>query len=281
MSMSKLAPPNPNAMPDAMVAHLVKLLGNIKVVYLTTNGPTEDQTDPRILGTFYSLFNLPDGVVQRLDAALRAIDESRELSKVRMSMGNKLERRYALFGKAPYTFSGKRHQGVEAGDTQALIDYMADVMQTPFNSILANEYATPGAAISAHSDDEQGVATHNIPGFSVAPRNPETGCEYKFVIRTISKPGTRAKIVFEYKFPPLCLFGMYGQDFQSSFTHAVPAGPAGRGKRTSLTFRLLTNVPKNQGPKGVKLPTKRKAAKEEDNHESKKQVDINPVKEEK
>lgn len=273
MSMSKLAPdPNPNVMPNTMVAHLVKHLGKIKIVYLTAAGPTEDPSDPGICGTFYSASNLPDTVVERLHAAILAVNASQEMSEQRMSMGNKLERRYALFGEGVwYKFASKWHKGVADDDVQALIDYMAELMQTPFNSILANEYATPGASISAHSDDERGVATLNIPGISVAPRNPLPGCEYKFLIRTISKPGARAKTVFDFEFPALCLFGMYGRDFQRTFTHAVPAGRVGRGTRTSLTFRVLADAPKQ-------LPTKRKADQttKKTGHTSTKRVDNKP-----
>ena len=44
MSMSKFD--NLNVMPNKLVAQIVANFGRVKIVYLTTNGTTEDPNDP-------------------------------------------------------------------------------------------------------------------------------------------------------------------------------------------------------------------------------------------
>jgi hypothetical protein len=249
MSLSKCSNPdvmstNPNVIPNVLVARIVQYFGPVKIVYLTRNGPTQNPHDPGILGTFYAASNLPDKVVNLLDASFRAIDETKVLTIQRMSMGNRIKRRYGLFGdNVAYKFNNTVHKGLVTAETQEMIRVMSDWLATEFNSILANAY-TGEAAISPHSDNEGCLASLlHIPGVSVAPRNPLPGDDYHLVIRTVSQPGVRAKIVYKYTFPAICLFGMYGPDFQKSFTHAIPAGPKGRGRRVSLTFRELTGMP--------------------------------------
>jgi len=265
MSMSKFSNPdvistNPNVIPPWLVAKIVKHFGKVKIVYLTKKGPTDDPADPGILGTFYAASNLPDGDVNLLDAAIRAIDETKVLTIQRMSMGNNIKRGYGLFGdKVAYKFNNTVHKGLVTAETQEMIRVMSDWLATEFNSVLANAY-TGEAAISPHSDNEGCLASLlHIPGLSVAPRNPLPGDDYQFVIRTASQPGVRAKIVYKYTFPPISLFGMYGPDFQKSFTHAIPAGPKGRGRRVSLTFRVLTGMPATTSKPQPQEGRKRKA----------------------
>ena len=273
---------NLNVMPNKLVAQIVANFGRVKIVYLTTNGTTEDPNDPNILGTFYAASNLPDGVIAKLAGAIRAIDGTQVLTIPRTSMGNNIKRGYGLFGEGPpgkplvYKFNNTVHEGLVIEETQDMIRVMSDWLGTDFNSVLVNSY-TGTARISPHSDNEKCLASLlNIPGLSVAPRNPLPGCDYQFIIRTVGKDGVRAKTVYKYTFPPICLFGMYGPDFQTSFTHAVPGGPDERERRVSLTFRSLTHLttsPKTKSsksksessktPKGPKEGRKRKVEEHE------------------
>jgi hypothetical protein len=251
---------NLNVMPNKMIKNLQDVFGGrIKVVYLTPSGPTLDANNPDIRGTFYATHDLPDDWVSKLHLAIAKSGEG--LNKERKSMGNIIKRRYVLFGKGvSYTFSGTRHTGVDDKDMQALIGDVAEVTSTELNSVLVNQY-TGKAAISEHSDDEEGVVPTNVPGLSLAPRNPAKKCEYKFVLRTVrdanNNKSKKKRVVYTHVFPPLCLFGMYGQDFQKSFTHEVPTGPADRGERISFTFRCLTAAPKSKKRRAE--PKKRKA----------------------
>lgn len=253
---------NPNVMPKKMIKNLQDVFGGrIKIVYLTPSGPTLDANNPDIRGTFYATRDLPDDWVSKLHSATLAAKSGADLKKERKSMGNIIKRRYALFGDGEgvyYKFSGKWHNGVVDKAMRALIGDVAEVTSTELNSVLVNQY-TGEAAIAEHSDNEEGVVPTNVPGLSLAPRNPGKNCEYKFVLRAVrdaNKKSKKERVVYTHVFPTLCLFGMYGQDFQKSFTHEVPTGPAARGERISFTFRCLTAAPKS---KRRAEPKKRKA----------------------
>ena len=259
-AMITMSDMNPNVMPKKMINKLQDVFGGrITIVYLTPCGPTLDANNPDIRGTFYATRDLPDDWVAKLHSATLAAKSGADLKEERKGMGNPIKRRYALFGdNVYYKFSGKWHIGVVDEAMQALIGDVAEVTSTELNSVLVNQY-TGEAAIAEHSDNEEGVVPTNVPGLSLAPRNPEKNCEYKFVLRAVrdaNKKSKKERVVYTHVFPTLCLFGMYGQDFQKSFTHEVPTGPAARGERISFTFRCLTAAPKS---KRRAEPKKRKA----------------------
>lgn len=107
-----------------------------------------------------------------------------------------------------------------------LLPYVNEQLGTHFNGILVNRYRDGNKYISAHSDDESGLAENNlVVGISYgAPR-----------IFRIRHKKTK-KIVLDYSQESSSLLGMSG-DFQKEFTHEIPIQKKIKEERISLTFR--------------------------------------------
>lgn len=104
--------------------------------------------------------------------------------------------------------------------------------------ILINEYEE-GASIGAHSDDERDLVTGTTGVLAIS-----MGASRTFRIKT--KTSIRMKdgstyepkdVVYEDRTRQGTLLQMGGKDFQSLFTHQVPALARDKGVRWSLTFR--------------------------------------------
>jgi alkylated DNA repair dioxygenase AlkB len=127
---------------------------------------------------------------------------------------------------------GYRYSGRLMG-SQPLPEWMKEVMRrandllgTDFNGVLVNHYVSGEDYISAHSDDEKGLAK----GRFVA--SVSWGAERTFRIRDKK---TKA-VVYELPTTPGTLIAM-GGSFQKEFTHEIPAQKKVQGERWSLTFR--------------------------------------------
>ena len=92
--------------------------------------------------------------------------------------------------------------------------------------MLVNHYVSGEDYISAHSDDEKGLAN----GGFVA--SVSWGAERTFRIRDKK---TKA-VVYELPTTPGTLIAM-GGSFQREFTHEIPVQKKVQGERWSLTFR--------------------------------------------
>lgn len=121
----------------------------------------------------------------------------------------------------------------------ALLKQMNTVGGWDWNAFLINGYR-PADYISAHSDNENGLASGSTPEYASSVATLSFGEQRSLIIESKAK-----------KMPPLsvpmphgCMLVMRGADFQRLYTHSVPTG---EGNRISITARRhLTD----NGPRG-------------------------------
>jgi alkylated DNA repair dioxygenase AlkB len=106
------------------------------------------------------------------------------------------------------------------------LDYVNTYLGFDYNAVLVNYYKNGEDTIGAHSDD-----TKHLSGDSAI----SCGAKRKFRIREKKVKGFR-----DFDMPDGCLIIMRGKNFQSNYTHEIPAEKTINESRMSLTFRHHT-----------------------------------------
>lgn len=108
-----------------------------------------------------------------------------------------------------------------------LLNGTNEVLGTDFNGLLINRYRDGSNVIGAHSDDEKALDPTRKMVASIA-----FGTARKFRIRDKKTK----KIVLDFDHIPRSLLVMEG-NFQSEYTHEIPAQKLIKDPRISVTFR--------------------------------------------